>query len=133
MYYISPEMVMAVSSQVLHMKTETVATTVKAGLLESALGRPHATYFGKDFCPTIEDKAAALMYGLARNHAFLDGNKRTCVLSTLLFLQFNGYDLDLSDVDDVLTIVIELAAGNVEQDELAVWIRQRMVPFIAPV
>ncbi|MBN1812662.1 MAG: Fic family protein [Anaerolineae bacterium] len=56
------------------------------GLLESAVARPQASAFGVDAYPDLATKAAALLHSLVLNHAFVDGNKRTAVLSTLVFL-----------------------------------------------
>jgi death-on-curing protein len=60
-------------------------------LLESAVERPRASAFGEDAYPDVHTKAAALMQSLARNHPFLDGNKRTALLATIVFYGLNGY------------------------------------------
>ena len=67
------------------------------GLLESALARPRATVFGKNAYPTLEDKAAALLHSLARNHALVDGDKRLALAGTIAFLGLNGRRLTLSN------------------------------------
>lgn len=63
------------------------------GGLESALARPHAAFGDTEFYPEVFTKAAVLMDGLTRNHAFIDGNKRISVSTAVLFLQMNGYRL----------------------------------------
>ncbi len=95
------------------------------GLLESALARPElkAQYGGADLALL----AASYAYGIARNHPFLDGNKRTAYVAMELFLMKNGMLLVSSDEDSVLTF-LRLAAGELSEDELAAWIRQNSVP-----
>ena len=93
------------------------------GLLESALTRASnlATY-GK---PDAADLAAAYGYGISRNHAFIDGNKRTGFVAAELFLRFNGYELRASDADCVLTMVA-VSAGDIPESAFAAWLRQHL-------
>lgn len=93
------------------------------GLLESAVLRPQTTVFGEDAYPSLLEKAAALLHSLASNHALLDGNKRTALVSTLLFLQANGVDAGQLDEDDGLALVLEVAQGLSDVDEIAVRLR----------
>nr|AIA17032.1 death-on-curing family protein [uncultured bacterium] len=96
------------------------------GLLESALARPElkAQYGEAD----VALLAAAYAYGIARNHPFLDGNKRTAFVAMELFLMKNGMLLTASD-DDVVLTFLKLAAGEISEEELAAWIRQNSVPL----
>ena len=95
------------------------------GLLDSALARPeHKAHYREDDPAAL---AAAYAYGIARNHPFLDGNKRTALVALELFLMKNGYRLTASDEDAVVTF-LRLAAGEIGEDELAAWIRAAMVP-----
>ena len=89
-------------------------------LLESALARPRNlfAYEGAD----LFHLAAAYAYGFARNHPFLDGNKRMAFASIAVFLDLNGYEL-LADKADAIETMLTLAAGGVSQEELAAWIR----------
>lgn len=90
------------------------------GLLESALARPeNLVAYGK---PDSADLAAAYGYGLSRNHAFIDGNKRTGFVATELFLELNGYALAADDVECVVTM-LAVAAGEITEAEFAAWIR----------
>ena len=95
------------------------------GLLESALARPEnlAAYGSPDACAL----AAAYAFGIARNHPFGDGNKRTAFVAMELFLDINGLILTAGDGDCVLT-VLRLAAGDITEDELADWIRANVRP-----
>jgi death-on-curing protein len=90
------------------------------GLLESALARPeNLAAYGK---PDVCDLAAAYAYGLARNHPFADGNKRTAFVASATFLILNGRDLTATEVNVVET-VLKLAAGALPEAELADWFR----------
>jgi death-on-curing protein len=83
------------------------------GAIDSAAGRPRATAFGEDAYPTIWEKAAALMQSLARNHGFVDGNKRTAWVSVMTFLAMNGHPLDpVFDVDAAEVFVLAVATGS---------------------
>ncbi|OGR34342.1 MAG: death-on-curing protein [Desulfovibrionales bacterium GWA2_65_9] len=97
------------------------------GLLESALARPknllaHASPSGPLDAPDVFDLAAAYAYGLARNHAFIDGNKRTAYVVARLFLLLHGRDLAAPDVERVL-VFERLGQGELTQEELASWMR----------
>ena len=93
-----------------------------AGLLDSALARAeNLAAYGQ---PDMADLAAAYGFGIARNHPFIDGNKRTAFVAAELFLTLNGYTLQADDADCVLT-VLALAAGELEEAAFAAWIRER--------
>ena len=88
--------------------------------LESALARAEQlAHYGN---PDVADLAAAYGFGIARNHPFSDGNKRTAFVAVELFLALNGYDLQASDSDCVVTM-LKLAAGDIGEAEFAQWIR----------
>ena len=95
------------------------------GLLESALARPQQlAAYGE---PDVSALAAALAWGLARNHPFVDGNKRTAFVAMELFLVCNGYALAASDPQCVLTM-LAVAAGDMSEEALAHWLRQHIQP-----
>ena len=93
------------------------------GLLESAMARPKqlASYGDPDFAAL----AAAYAYGIARNHPFVDGNKRTAAVVSETFLALNGYELTATDAELVVAFVA-LAIGELTEDELADWFRRRL-------
>jgi death-on-curing protein len=94
------------------------------GLLESALARPlNLSAYGD---PDVAALAAAYGVGLAKNHAFVDGNKRAAFLAVGLFLGLNGFRLVTTQVDATLTM-LAVAAGEIDEDRFAEWIRGRMV------
>ena len=73
------------------------------------------------------------MFGLARNHAFVDGNKRIALLATLQFLNANDYDLELLPVEEAYKTVVQVASGSLSLEDLTDWIRDRMKPLPSPV
>lgn len=93
------------------------------GMLESALARPlnQWTYGEDDLCAL----AAAYAYGIARNHPFTDGNKRTAWVFARLFLMLNGQSLSFTP-RMAIDVVLALAAGEFSEDELADWFRQHL-------
>ena len=96
-----------------------------AGLFESALSPPlNLVAYGD---PDVAALAAAYGFGLARNHPFVDGNKRTAFVAVELFLVLNGWVLLADDAQCVLT-VLALAAGDLTEDEFAQWLRTHIQP-----
>ncbi|MDP3550561.1 MAG: type II toxin-antitoxin system death-on-curing family toxin [Novosphingobium sp.] len=90
------------------------------GLLESAMARAlNLAQYGE---PDVAALTAAYAWGIARNHPFVDGNKRTAAVIAETFLVLNGYFLDASDAELVVAI-LALAAGELTEDELADWFR----------
>ena len=93
------------------------------GLLESALARPlNLALYGE---PDAASLAASYGLGLAKNHAFIDGNKRAAFLAVGLFLGLNGYRLHATQADATLT-VLSVAAGELDEAGFAKWIRAHM-------
>lgn len=88
-------------------------------LLESALARPRNVYAYES--AALATLAASYAYGIANNHPFLDGNKRTSFVVVELFLAVNGMDLAVDD-DDVVVTWLKLASGQMSESELASWI-----------
>jgi death-on-curing protein len=95
------------------------------GLMESALARPqNLAAYGE---PDIPALAAALGFGLARNHPFVDGNKRTAYVAVETFLVLNGLDLVAGDAECVV-VMLDLAAGELPEEEFANWLRDNTRP-----
>lgn len=94
-------------------------------LFESALARPQ-NLFAYNSAADIPSLAAAYGYGLAKNHAFVDGNKRIAFAAVGMFLGINGYRLKASQVD-AYNIIIGMAAGGISEDEFADWIRRNII------
>lgn len=95
------------------------------GLLESALQRPlNKAAYGQ---PGAAELAAAYAFGIARNHPFVDGNKRTALVAARTFLLINRFQI-AAPKEDRLKTFLALAAGEMTEDQLAEWFRQWMVP-----
>lgn len=96
-----------------------------AGLLESAIDRPR-NRLAYEPRSSLFELAASLCVGLAKNHPFVDGNKRTALLSTCAFLFLNGYTLQPQEQDEVLTL-IAVADGSLTEAGLAEWLSRNSV------
>lgn len=98
------------------------------GLLDSALARPlNLNTYKKG--STIAELAACYGFGISKNHAFVDGNKRAAYLSIKLFLRLNGYELNAPAVD-AITTMLGLAAGDLDEAGLAEWIARHAVRIV---
>lgn len=94
------------------------------GMLESALSRPRNRWSYEPDAD-VSAIAAAYGYGLARNHPFVDGNKRIAFQVTYVFLGLNGYRL-LAPEPEVVRVMLDLAAGDLEEEAFAAWLRQHV-------
>lgn len=99
-------------------------------LLASAVNTPFQTFMGNDLYPSIYDKAAQLCYGIANNHPFTDGNKRTALHSMYVYLIINGFDITATQ-QDVESMIIDIASGNMTNTELAQWLRENTLKIDA--
>jgi len=96
------------------------------GMLESAIYRPQQkeAYGQPDLC----DLAAAYLYGIVKNHPFVDGNKRTGLAAADLFLYYNGFSLEAED-EDLIQLVMLVAAGEIDEDGAAAFLRDHIEPL----
>ena len=99
------------------------------GLLESALARAHQLHAYGDRAPDFADLAAALALGLARNHPFFDGNKRTAHVTYRTFLELNGTEFNATDEEKYVSI-LALAEGKLSEGDFAAWLRERLRPAV---
>lgn len=95
------------------------------GLLESALARAQQLHAYGHPAPDLADLAAALAYGLARNHPFLDGNKRTAAVCCETFIELNGATLEANDLE-LFPSYLALAEGKLTERDFASWLRERL-------
>ena len=95
-------------------------------LLESALEGAFAGFGGQEFYPSKEEKGARLGYTLISNHAFVDGNKRIGMYVMLTFLEVNGIHMDCTN-DDVATVGLAVAAGEMDYESLLQWVRDHRI------
>lgn len=94
-----------------------------AGLLESAVQRPiNKSQYKK---PDLSDLAASYAFGIARNHPFIDGNKRTALVASFTFLYLNGYRVNTTQVENV-RVFLALASGTLSEVQLAAWFKTNM-------
>jgi death-on-curing protein len=91
------------------------------GLLESALEAPFQSYGDQELFPTVQAKAARLGYGLIKNHAMVDGNKRIGTHAMLVFLALNGVELEYTQ-KELYEEILGVAAGEIEYEQLLSWI-----------
>src|SRR5690349_9974197 len=96
------------------------------GLLESALARPQNLLSYGDPPSDIAALAAAYCYGISKNHAFVDGNKRVAYVVARTFLLLNGHDIQTTQEDKILTM-LAVASSRMEEAELAQWFRNKLV------
>lgn len=96
-------------------------------LLDSALAKPHNVFAYADE-PDIFRLAASYAFGIARNHAFIDGNKRTALVVSITFLDRNGWDIEAPKEDTYFTF-LHLAEGRLSEDALANWFSKHAVPL----
>jgi len=103
------------------------------GLLESAVNRPQASAGGQDAYADLHNKAAALLHSLARNHAFLDGNKRTALVAVTAFYAMNRWELDLEQ-GDAVDLLTEAAEGLLDVSDIAAVLKDaaRQMPDMDP-
>lgn len=92
-------------------------------LLESAVMRLQTSFGGKDLYPMIFDKGAAMMHSLIMNHAFVDGNKRTGTVSTLVFLELNGYKLIVSQ-ENLISAALKVRHKKWSLAQISSWLKK---------
>lgn len=124
MIWITAEDVIALHSQIIKRTGGLDGLRDRSGL-EAAIAAPLQSFDGNDFYPTIIEKISRLGYGLAANHAFIDGNKRIGALMTQLLLQWNEYNLVLKK-GELADMFIAIADGSADESELLKWIQNHI-------
>ena len=94
-------------------------------MLLSAINTPFQSFAGQDLYPTVFDKASRLCFGLAKNHPFNDGNKRTAVHTMLIYLGLNDIFLDYEQIE-LETVIIDVASGKMNGEDLSLWIESHV-------
>lgn len=95
------------------------------GLLESAINTPFQTFADVELYPTLLEKAAHLGFGLIKNHAFVDGNKRIGTHAMLVFLALNGIEVFYDDAE-LINLILGIAAGDISVNELLEWLQNHI-------
>ncbi|HSW31236.1 MAG TPA: type II toxin-antitoxin system death-on-curing family toxin [Longimicrobiales bacterium] len=98
------------------------------GLLESALARPQQKWHYEPNTD-LSTLAAACAFGVAKNHPFIDGNKRAALVAAYTLLAINGFELESTETEAV-GIVLGLADGSLTEEDLAAWIRSHLIPWV---
>jgi len=93
------------------------------GLLQSALAQPCGTFGGQFLHANLMEMAAAYLFHLVQNHPFIDGNKRVGLVATLVFLEFNGKEIDAPDAD-LETLVLSVAQGQANKTAISSFLQQ---------
>ena len=127
--YLSLAEYLWLAEQVTGVPAGTLSKAGRIDLADSALHAPAASFGDHEFYPDVVDKAAVLCWRLARNHPLPDGNKRAAWASLVLFIDLNGgtWDPDPPDVDDAEQTMLAVASGEIDEAELATWLRERLV------
>lgn len=94
-------------------------------MLLSAINTPFQSFAGQDLYPTVFDKSSRLCFGLAKNHPFNDGNKRTAVHTMLIYLGLNDIFLDYEQIE-LETVIIDVASGKMSSKDLSLWIESHV-------
>lgn len=124
MIWISAEDVILIHSRVIEGSGGLDGLRDRDGL-EAAVSAPMQTFDGKELYPTDIEKIARLGFGLASNHAFVDGNKRIGAMMTQLLLKWNGYDLTLRS-GELADMFIAIADGTAKEKDLLDWISKHL-------
>lgn len=127
--YLSLAEYLWLSEQVTGISADVLSQSGRIELSDSALHAPMSGFGDEDFLPDLIDKAAVLCWRLARNHPLPDGNKRAAWASLVMFVDLNGgkWEPDPPEVDDAEQTMLAVAAGEIDEQALAAWIRQRVV------
>ena len=126
MKYLAAEQVLFIHSRIID-ETGGAHGVRDVGLLKSAVARPGATFGGQDLYHDVFHKGAALMESLARNHPFLDGNKRTAIAATGIFLERNGFRIE-STQKELEHFTMDVAVGALSHGDAAKWLKTHCIP-----
>lgn len=128
MRYLSVPEILTIYAEISSVSTIERRDVQNIGGLESALAQPQQTFDGADLYPSIEAKAAALLYSLCQNHSFADGNKRVAFTAARMFLRLNGFDIH-SETFEARDMMYGVARGDIPTEKVEAWISQRIHPY----
>lgn len=121
MKYLSPEQILFIHARLIG-ETGGSHGLRDIGLLQSAVGRPTATFDGEELYESAFEKAAALMHSLVNNHPFIDGNKRVGITSAVIFLEIN--DIQLKAGNKELVEFTQSVVAGLENEQIAEWFKK---------
>ena len=125
-------MIRLTKKQVLMLHTQLIESTGGSdgirdeGMLDSALESPFQSFGGEELYPSIQAKAARLCYGLVKNHAMVDGDKRIGAHTMLVFLAVNGYELKYTQ-NELADLILDVADGKKVYEDLLKWILEHQI------
>lgn len=122
---LSKDQVLALHAELIY-ETGGIEGLRDEGLLDSALSTPFQSFGDVDMFPSLQQKGARLGYGLIRNHAFVDGNKRIGAHVMLIFLALNGIELEYTQ-EELSNMVLEIATGNSQFEDMVKWVVEHQV------
>lgn len=125
MRYLSLAEALVIAEAVTGVDPELLSKSGRIDLLDSALHAPQASFGGQEFYPQFIDKAAVLAVRIARNHPLPDGNKRLAWGCLNMFCELNGQRLEVV-VDEAVTQMLAVAAGEIDEESMATWLADRM-------
>jgi death-on-curing protein len=123
--YLSLAKALVVAEAVTGLDLTTLARSPRIDLLDSALHAPQASFGGQDLYPEFIDKCAVHAVRIARNHPLIDGNKRLAWTCLVMFVMLNGHRLEVP-ADDAVSTMLAVAAGEVDEVGMAVWLAGRV-------
>ena len=127
MKYLYPKQVLFLYQQIIQRSGGTIGLR-DAGLLDSAVYRPQASFGGRDLYPDLFSKTAALGHSMISNHPFMDGNKRVGFEAMRVMLRLNGRDIHASG-EAKFDFVMEIAKGKLTEQAIADWLKRHSRPF----
>lgn len=125
MIWIAADDVIALHSRVIQTSGGIDGLRDRAGLEAAAIAAPLQAFGGQDLFPSMFEKIARLGYGLAANHAFIDGNKRIGAMMTQLLLKWNGFQLELQ-TGELSEMFIAIADGRADEAALLLWLQKHI-------
>jgi len=125
MIYLTHRQLRIINSEI-QFEDEFIDPVRDENLLHSAAERPKSSAFGQDAYPTIYEKTAALLESIARNHPFVDGNKRTATTASIVFLKLNGHEPNWQK-DDAYQFIMGVSQGRYTIEAIASWLRQNTI------
>ena len=128
MRYLTLAEALIIAEAVTGKSTAVWARASRLDLLDSALHAPQAGFGDVEFYPDFADKAAVLVVRIAKNHPLPDGNKRLAWQSLTIFCALNGYLLEVAS-DDAVDLMLAVAAGELDETEVANWLSERLQPL----
>jgi death-on-curing protein len=120
---------LAIAIEVTGLNADNVAKAANIDLADSALHAPVAGFGETELYPDFVDKAAVLVVRLTKNHPLPDGNKRCAWVALRLFVEINGWAWEQTPaVEDAERAMLAIASGDWDEDQMATWLRERLIP-----